>query len=62
MTLDILEVFVVGFGAGKMTAMAELGYEQPRNPPMQMAQSQKWIIVWMAIEKASGSSKGLAEQ
>jgi hypothetical protein len=39
MTLDILEVFVVGFGAGKMTAMAELGYEQPRNPPMQMAQS-----------------------
>ena len=29
---DILEVFVAGFRAGKMTTMAELGYEQPRNP------------------------------
>mgnify|MGYP006876763933 CR=1 FL=1 len=36
---DILEVFVAGFRAGKMTTMAELGYEQPRNPPMQMVQS-----------------------
>lgn len=36
---DILEVFVAGFRAGKMTAMAELGFEQPRKPPMQMAQS-----------------------
>lgn len=36
---DILEVFVAGFRAGKITAMAELGYEQPRNPPIQMAQS-----------------------
>ncbi len=26
----ILEVFVAGLRAGKMTTMAELGYEQPR--------------------------------
>ncbi len=37
---DILEVFVAGFRAGKMTTMAELGYEQPRNPPMQAVQLQ----------------------
>lgn len=29
---DILEVFVAGFRAGKMTTMTELGYEQSCNP------------------------------
>ena len=37
---DILEVFVAGFRAGNITTMAELGYEQPRNPPMQAVQVQ----------------------
>lgn len=30
---EILEVFVVGFRAGKVTTMAELGFEQPHNSP-----------------------------
>lgn len=38
---DILEVFVAGFRAGKMTTMAELGCEQPRKPPMQTLQLQR---------------------
>ena len=38
---DILEVFVAGFRAGKMTTMAELGYEQLRNPTMQTLQLQR---------------------
>lgn len=32
---DILEVFVAGFRAGKMTTMAELELEQTRNPTSQ---------------------------
>ena len=37
---DILEVFVAGFRAGKITTMAEFGYEQPRNPSMKEVQLQ----------------------
>lgn len=38
---DILEVFVAGFRAGKVSIMAELGIEQPREFSMQTAQSQR---------------------